>query len=415
MSRQTLTNACNRAFVSDFDWGVGQCETQEGGGSEVRWRSLIGNGRCLFRWTSSNATKNGNGNTAIRLLSGVFGVPDRLQRGCSGGDTNGLMKVNAGICNPKSISRMIALAVAGGAGWLYSNSSADFSVQLYPNFTNKLHPILSRMDSAASNGSNKDSSGKVGGGSKSIADAAADVLPALVYITLNKNRGKDVLTIAGSGTIIDPNGTILTCAHLFSNYDGLEVALNGTVNVTLQDGRSFVGTILNTDIHYDVALVKIDGATPFSAAKLGSSSKLRPGDSVLALGSPLGLKNTVTAGIVSCVNRASCDIGSGGMLRQYIQTDCATYHGSSGGPLVNLYGEVIGVNTGGYDRSGYNFAVPIDPILKIMEQFKKNGTVIRPWLGMKMVDLDEICISQLKNGNPKFPRVKKGVLVVMEY
>ncbi|XP_071691492.1 putative protease Do-like 14 isoform X2 [Rutidosis leptorrhynchoides] len=267
--------------------------------------------------------------------------------------------------------------------------------------------------SVASNDSNKDTSGEVGGGSKSIADAAADVLPALVYITLSRNRGKAVHTIAGSGTIIDPNGTILTCAHLFSSQDGKEVALNGKVNVTLQDGRSFVGTILNTDIHYDVALVKIDATTPFPAAKLGSSCKLRPGDSVLALGSPLGLKNTVTAGIVSCVNRESYVIGLGGMLRHYIQTDCALYHGNSGGPLVNLYGEVIGVNVMGCHHGDYNFAVPVDSILKIMDQFKKNGTVIRPWLGMKMVDLDEIRISQLIYRNPKFPSVTKGVLVVM--
>lgn len=344
--------------------------------------------------------------------------------------------VNAGICSPKYVSRMIPFAVAGGTGLLYLDCSADSktttseslfrprgdslmlqcaALEVCSTLTSShdiFHPYLSRMGSGSSN---EDSSGKVAGGSRSIADAAADVFPALVYITVAaKKHGKGEFTRSGSGTIIDSNGTILTCAHLLSDRKGVQVTSNGKVNVTLQDGRSFVGIILNTDLHFDIGLVKINATTPLPAAKLGSSCKLRPGDWVLALGSPHSLQSTVTAGIVSCVSRKSSDLCLGGMLRQYIQTDCAINPGSSGGPLVNLDGQVIGVNIlSRIDSDGLNFAVPIDVVLKIMQHFKKNGSVIRVWLGMKMVDLDETLISQLKYRDPLFPSVTKGVLVVM--
>ncbi|MCD7466232.1 putative protease Do-like 14 [Datura stramonium] len=95
------------------------------------------------------------------------------------------------------------------------------------------------------------------------------------------------------------------------------------VDVTLQDGRVFEGTVLNADLHSDIAIVKIKSGTPLPAAKLGTSNKLRPGDWVVAMGCPLSLQNTITAGIVSCVDRKSSDLGLGGMRREYLQTDCA--------------------------------------------------------------------------------------------
>ncbi|GKV18545.1 hypothetical protein SLEP1_g28909 [Rubroshorea leprosula] len=101
------------------------------------------------------------------------------------------------------------------------------------------------------------------------------------------------------------------------------VNLSVPQGVTLQDGRTFEGTVVNADLHSDIAIVKIKSKTPLPAAKLGSSSKLCPGDWVLALGCPLSLQNTVTAGIVSCVDRKSSDLGLGGMHREYLQTDCA--------------------------------------------------------------------------------------------
>lgn len=188
----------------------------------------------------------------------------------------------------------------------------------------------------------------------------------------------------------------------------------GKVDVTLQDGRTFEGTVVNADLHSDIAIVKIKSKTPLPTAKLGSSSKLRPGDWVVAMGCPLSLQNTVTAGIVSCVDRKSSDLGLGGMRREYLQTDCAINMGNSGGPLINVDGEVVGVNIMKVlAADGLSFAVPIDSIAKIMEHFKRSGRVIRPWLGLKMIDLNEMIITQLKERDPKFPNVKEGVLVPM--
>ncbi|KAM7478214.1 hypothetical protein LguiA_026427 [Lonicera macranthoides] len=201
----------------------------------------------------------------------------------------------------------------------------------------------------------------------------------------------------------------MTCTPLF-DFELFRLK----VDVTLHDGRTFVGTVVNADLHSDIAIVKITSSTPFPSAKLGSSCKLNPGDWVVAMGCPRSLQHTITAGIVSCVNRKSSEIGLGGMLREYIQIDCAINLGNSGGPLVNLDGEVVGVNVMKFtSATGLNFAVPMDTISKIMKQFKKKGRIIRPWLGLKMLDLNEAIISQLQDRYPMFPVVDKGVLILM--
>nr|TKV99972.1 hypothetical protein SEVIR_8G079000v2 [Setaria viridis] len=218
----------------------------------------------------------------------------------------------------------------------------------------------------------------------------------------------------GSGTIIDPDGTILTCAHVVADFQSTKAIVRGKVSVTLQDGREFEAVVLNADRHSDIAVLKIKSKTPLPAARLGSSSRLQPGDWVVALGCPLSLQNTVTAGIVSCVDRKSSDLGLGGLRREYLQTDCAINQGNSGGPLVNLDGEIIGVNVMKVrNADGLSFAVPIDSVVKIVDNFKKNGRVVRPWLGLKMLDLNPMIISQLKEKSSTFPDVRKGVLVPM--
>ncbi|XAR52620.1 Peptidase Do [Bertholletia excelsa] len=241
------------------------------------------------------------------------------------------------------------------------------------------------------------------------------VLPAIVSISVPwRLDGKSSGCSTGSGTIIGSDGTILTCAHLVANSRGRRITSEGKADVTLQDGRTFVGSVVNADLHSDIAIVKIQSATPLPAAKLGSSHKLRPGDPVAAMGCPHSLHNTITAGIVSCLHRKSCEIGLGGMLREYIQIDCAINPGNSGGPLVNLDGEVVGVNILKHKTAtGLNFAVPIDEITKIVEQFNKNGRVVRPWLGLKMLDLNRTIIAQLKCRDVVFPNINKGVLVLM--
>ncbi|XP_078435095.1 putative protease Do-like 14 isoform X2 [Wolffia australiana] len=253
-------------------------------------------------------------------------------------------------------------------------------------------------------------------GRNSISMAAAKVSPAVVNIsnvsTVQSYFGLMVGKSVGCGTIIDPDGTILTCAHVVVDPQGPRTVSRRKVDVTLQDGRTFEGTVLNADFQSDIALVKIKSKTPLPTATFGSSSKLLPGDWVIALGCPLFLQNTVTAGIVSCVDRKSSDLGLGGARREYLQTDCSINEGNSGGPLVNLDGEVVGVNIMKVaDAAGLSFAVPIDSVLKIIEHFKENGRVIRPWLGLKMLELNEMVIEQLKERDSSFPDVTRGVLV----
>ncbi|XP_072952559.1 putative protease Do-like 14 [Typha angustifolia] len=249
----------------------------------------------------------------------------------------------------------------------------------------------------------------------SIAKAAAAVGPAVVNISVTQGiHGLMLGKSIGSGTIIDPDGTILTCAHVVVDFQSIRGVSKGKVAVTLQDGREFEASVINADRHSDIAVMKIKSKTPLPAAKLGSSSKLQPGDWVVALGCPLSLQNTITSGIISCVDRKSSDLGLGGVRREYLQTDCAVNQGNSGGPLVNLDGEIVGLNVMKLaDADGLSFAVPIDSVIKIIEHFKKNGRVVRPWLGLKMLDLNEMIIAQLKERNASFPDVSKGVLVPM--
>ncbi|KAL1198031.1 putative protease Do-like 14 [Cardamine amara subsp. amara] len=252
-------------------------------------------------------------------------------------------------------------------------------------------------------------------GRDTIANAAARIGPAVVNLSVPQGfHGISIGKSIGSGTIIDADGTILTCAHVVVDFQNIRHSSKGRVDVTLQDGRTFEGVVVNADLQSDIALVKIQSKTPLPTAKLGFSSKLRPGDWVIAVGCPLSLQNTITAGIVSCVDRKSSDLGLGGIRREYLQTDCAINAGNSGGPLVNLDGEVIGVNIMKVlAADGLGFSVPIDSVAKIIEHFKKSGRVIRPWLGLKMIELNKMIIAQLKERDPMFPDVERGILVPM--
>ncbi|XP_059438955.1 putative protease Do-like 14 [Corylus avellana] len=348
-----------------------------------------------------------------------------------------------------SLLRIVAIATVG-SGLLYANSNTNSRATLavkvpvplrewkitqdtvpHPRFLSSNHwqfgvlPLFSsRVGLVPSSDKKNEAPPAVGDGPKpcpnclgrdAIANAAARVGPAVVNLSVPQGfygitTGKSI----GSGTIIDEDGSILTCAHVVVDFQGMRGSSKGKVDVTLQDGRTFEGTVVNADMHSDIAIVKIHSKTPLPIAKLGSSSKLRPGDWVIAMGCPLSLQNTITAGIVSCVERKSSDLGIGGMRREYLQTDCAINAGNSGGPLVNVDGEVIGVNIMKVlDADGLGFSLPIDSVCKIIEHFKKSGRVVRPWLGLKMVDLNEMIIAQLKERDATFPNVNKGILVPM--
>jgi serine protease Do len=175
----------------------------------------------------------------------------------------------------------------------------------------------------------------------------------------------------GSGFILSPDGFIMTNAHVVDGAD--------EVTVTLTDKREFKARIVGVDRRTDVAVVKID-ATGLPAVKIGDVNRLRVGEWVMAIGSPFGLDNTVTAGIVSAKQRDTGDFLS------FIQTDVAINPGNSGGPLLNLRGEVVGINSQIYSRTGgsvgISFAIPIDDAMRVADQLRANGRVIRGRIGV---------------------------------
>jgi serine protease Do len=177
----------------------------------------------------------------------------------------------------------------------------------------------------------------------------------------------------GSGFIISADGYVLTNAHVVEGAD--------EVFVTLTDKREYKAKIIGSDRRTDVAVVKIDGSN-LPRLTMGDSSKLRVGEWVIAIGSPFGLENTVTAGIVSANSRDTGD------YLPLIQTDVAVNPGNSGGPLINMRGEVVGINSQIYSRSGgymgISFAVPIDEAIRVSEQLKTIGRVVRGRIGVQI-------------------------------
>ncbi|MGW8250692.1 MAG: S1C family serine protease, partial [Anaerolineales bacterium] len=187
--------------------------------------------------------------------------------------------------------------------------------------------------------------------------------------------------VSGSGVIISSDGYVLTNNHVVENVT--------KVVIVLPDGNQIPASIVGTDIYADLAVLKVDGNLP-STAKLGDSDMLKPGETVIAIGSPLGdFKNTVTAGVISATGRA-LDTGNGYQMEDLIQTDAAINRGNSGGPLLNLNGEVIGINTlivrgsgfGGDIAEGLGFAIPINTARKVAEQIIQKGYYARAYLGI---------------------------------
>jgi S1-C subfamily serine protease len=185
--------------------------------------------------------------------------------------------------------------------------------------------------------------------------------------------------IAGTGTgvIYRTDGFILTNNHV--------VGKASTIRVTLNDGRTLTGKVVGRDSYTDLAVVKIP-ASNLPVAKLGSAQQLRPGDFAIAIGSPAGLSNTVTMGIISALGRSLDQIGEGGL----IQTDTAINPGNSGGPLLNIDGQVIGINTAiRKDYQNIGFAIPVDAARKVADQLITKGSVAHPYIGIAMGDLNE--------------------------
>jgi serine protease Do len=184
----------------------------------------------------------------------------------------------------------------------------------------------------------------------------------------------------GSGFIISDDGYIVTNAHV---VDGA-----GKVTVTLGDKRELEAELIGQDSYSDIALLKVD-ASNLPTVRLGSSENLEVGQWVFAIGAPFGLDHSATQGIVSALSRSLPD----GTYVPFIQTDVAVNPGNSGGPLFDLQGNVVGVNSQIYSRSGgymgISFAIPIDLVKSVTEQLKNGGSVSRGWLGVHIQNLDQ--------------------------
>lgn len=190
---------------------------------------------------------------------------------------------------------------------------------------------------------------------------------------------REVRRGTGSGFIINNQGQILTNAHV--------VAGATTVTVTLKDGRTVNGKVKGLDRVTDVAVIEV-AEKNLPSIQLGNSDLLKPGEWAIAIGNPLGLDNSVTAGIISATGRSSADIGAANRRVSYIQTDAAINPGNSGGPLLNSSGQVIGMNTAILrGAQGLGFAIPINTAQKIAKQLIATGKVEHPFLGVQMINL----------------------------
>ena len=192
----------------------------------------------------------------------------------------------------------------------------------------------------------------------------------------NRERGPRRVNSLGSGFVIDATGIVVTNNHVIAEADEITVILN--------DGTRLKAELLGKDQKTDLALLRVKPEKPLKAVKFGDSEKLRLGEWVIAIGNPFSLGGTVTAGIVSARNR---DINSG-PYDNYIQTDASINRGNSGGPLFNLEGEVVGVNTAIISPSGgsigIGFAVPSKTALPVIDQLKQFGETRRGWLGVRI-------------------------------
>jgi putative serine protease PepD len=245
----------------------------------------------------------------------------------------------------------------------------------------------------------------------SVASVAAEVQPAVVDITTAEGEG--------SGVVISADGAILTNNHVVAGAE------NNSVKVTFNDGKSVNATIVGTDPAGDLAVVKAQGVSGLTVAKWGNSDDMQVGDTVLALGSPLGLQGSVTAGIISATGRTideSSDGGGNGQggipgfgqqgtqrsIGDALQTDAAINPGNSGGALVNLAGEVVGINTaiatsgqGSSGNIGVGFAISSNVAKSTAQTLLSGGKVSHPYIGVSVADGNGgALISSVTQGSP---------------
>jgi len=313
------------------------------------------------------ANPEGKGDTRLYDFSGFSGTEFRPPAPPRGGWSRG-QKLIVGLA-------LVATALGGGATGAYVATAFGGDDT---RTTAVSSPVVNV--SASSNGTTV----------TNFAAVARAVQPAVVSITVRTGRGGN----GGSGVILDAEGRILTNNHV------VEAASRGggEISVTFSDGRSARATIVGTDPLTDLAVIRAEGVSNLTPAALGDSDKLQVGEPVLALGSPLGLDGSVTAGIISALNRTipvGDDDRFGGGTRSAIsgaiQTDAAINPGNSGGALVNASGQVIGINTaiitnGGEGNIGVGFSIPINTAKQVADQLVRTGRATHAYLGVSLTD-----------------------------
>jgi serine protease Do len=217
----------------------------------------------------------------------------------------------------------------------------------------------------------------------SIASRLEPMVVSIDVVSESRRRGRGGAAAprevegVGSGIIVDPAGYILTNNHVVEDAS--------RITVRLRDEVELPATVVGTDPDTDLALLRVNAATKLPAVTFGDSEAVQPGHLVLALGSPFGFNNSVSAGIVSAKGR---DIPGAEPFQHFIQTDAAIHPGNSGGPLVNMAGEVIGINTAvvtsSRSSSGIGFALPSNTALRVFRQLQKSGRVVRGSIGIRM-------------------------------
>ncbi|XP_032430383.1 serine protease HTRA1B [Xiphophorus hellerii] len=244
-----------------------------------------------------------------------------------------------------------------------------------------------------------------------IADVVEKIAPAVVHIELFRKMifsKREVAVASGSGFVVSEDGLIVTNAHVVANKH--------RVKVELKSGATYDAKIKDIDEKADIALIKIDVPTKLPVLLLGRSADLRPGEFVVAIGSPFSLQNTVTTGIVSTTQRGGKELGLRNSDMDYIQTDAIINYGNSGGPLVNLDGEVIGINTLKV-TAGISFAIPSDKIRQFLaeshdRQAKGKTLPKKKYIGVRMMSLTPSLAKELKERHSDFPDVTSGAYVI---
>lgn len=221
----------------------------------------------------------------------------------------------------------------------------------------------------------------------------------------------------GSGVVVDGKGYIVTNNHVIS--EAATKPADFQITVVFNDGKEVPANLVGRDPKTDLAVLKVDNVDNLTVAKLGDSEKIRVGEEVIAAGAPLGLRSTVTHGIVSALHRPVPLSGDGSdtdTVIDGVQTDASINHGNSGGPLINMNAEVIGINTAGKSlsdsASGLGFAIPVNEVKEVVETLVKDGKVAHPTLLVNAVTVSNSVASgaQIKNVVENGPAGKAGML-----